>query len=569
MSSYDAIVIGSGIGGLTCAAAMAKKGKKVLMLEKAARPGGCMQPFNPDGGTEPCGRWNLGLQWICGYDVNEQRTMANDYDNLMYLSSWDDDAAPDDIYKDNGKVPRPTLTKLDLDFHFAHFVDVARDIDFEFDMYSDREAMKKHLIDKFPEETKGIERYYGYLEKLQKNVLYVAACKVFPSWLGGLLYPFMIFFGFPWMSIRLFPFTRRTAQSVVESIFTDARLKMIIYSYWHFLGMPIDKIPFLFFGIAQNLQLRGVFYPDGGADGIIKPLLKTVTDAGGALRCNHEVKHFDVSGKKIESVSGVCLNKDGSQADFTLSAPAIVSSMGINESLALMDEKDRPGSVVRAAAKHSEAPSILVLRVEFKDSLEGFKLSKATYRYIFGETSHVYDDPTIRGWLPKDITINFPSLYDATEATLGCAGLRGEIVLETRHEYFSDYAEAYARGEHKQEGTELYDVYQRVSQALVERMAEYFQRRSGLDIRPHIKQTWLTSPLDVTAMTDHQRGAIYGLDINKAKDMNLQPRSGIKGLYFAGEDVFCQGVTFINGLFSASVVLGDWFMATKIPIIKQ
>jgi all-trans-retinol 13,14-reductase len=40
---YDAIIIGSGAGGLTTAVALAQAGKKVLVLEQHDRPGGCIR----------------------------------------------------------------------------------------------------------------------------------------------------------------------------------------------------------------------------------------------------------------------------------------------------------------------------------------------------------------------------------------------------------------------------------------------------------------------------------------------------------------------------------------------
>lgn len=39
MSRYDVVVIGSGMGGLTCAAMLAKEGMKVCVVEKNHRPG--------------------------------------------------------------------------------------------------------------------------------------------------------------------------------------------------------------------------------------------------------------------------------------------------------------------------------------------------------------------------------------------------------------------------------------------------------------------------------------------------------------------------------------------------
>ena len=45
MNDYDVIVIGSGIGGLTSAALLAKSGKSVLVLEAHDRPGGYAHGF--------------------------------------------------------------------------------------------------------------------------------------------------------------------------------------------------------------------------------------------------------------------------------------------------------------------------------------------------------------------------------------------------------------------------------------------------------------------------------------------------------------------------------------------
>lgn len=44
-NNFDAIVIGSGIGGLTTAAILAKSGKKVLVLEQHDQCGGCCHSF--------------------------------------------------------------------------------------------------------------------------------------------------------------------------------------------------------------------------------------------------------------------------------------------------------------------------------------------------------------------------------------------------------------------------------------------------------------------------------------------------------------------------------------------
>ena len=46
---YDVIVIGGGLGGLECAHILSRSGKSVLVLEKGAQPGGCIQSYRRGG----------------------------------------------------------------------------------------------------------------------------------------------------------------------------------------------------------------------------------------------------------------------------------------------------------------------------------------------------------------------------------------------------------------------------------------------------------------------------------------------------------------------------------------
>ena len=56
---YDAIVIGSGLGGLTTAALMAKAGKKVLVLERHYTAGGFTHSFKRRGYE-----WDVGVHYV-------------------------------------------------------------------------------------------------------------------------------------------------------------------------------------------------------------------------------------------------------------------------------------------------------------------------------------------------------------------------------------------------------------------------------------------------------------------------------------------------------------------------
>lgn len=63
--NLDVIVIGSGIGGLTAGATLAKAGKRVLVLEQHDQAGGCCHTFIEKGFEFDVGKTNNG----CGRTV--------------------------------------------------------------------------------------------------------------------------------------------------------------------------------------------------------------------------------------------------------------------------------------------------------------------------------------------------------------------------------------------------------------------------------------------------------------------------------------------------------------------
>ena len=74
-TDYDAIIIGSGAGGLTAAVALAQAGKKVLVLEQHDRPGGWTHSFTLNGY-----RFSPGVHYIG--DLQEGGGLRRIYDGL-------------------------------------------------------------------------------------------------------------------------------------------------------------------------------------------------------------------------------------------------------------------------------------------------------------------------------------------------------------------------------------------------------------------------------------------------------------------------------------------------------
>ncbi|MDB4349730.1 FAD-dependent oxidoreductase, partial [Omnitrophica bacterium] len=57
---YNAVIIGAGISGIVCGTYLAKKGYKVLVLEKSVKAGGCCSSFNRSGFTFDAGAHIIG-----------------------------------------------------------------------------------------------------------------------------------------------------------------------------------------------------------------------------------------------------------------------------------------------------------------------------------------------------------------------------------------------------------------------------------------------------------------------------------------------------------------------------
>ena len=77
---YDVVIIGSGLGGLVCGSLLAREGKKVLVLERQAQPGGCMQSYQRGGLS-----FDTGLHYIGGLAEGQQLHKVFSHLGLMQL----------------------------------------------------------------------------------------------------------------------------------------------------------------------------------------------------------------------------------------------------------------------------------------------------------------------------------------------------------------------------------------------------------------------------------------------------------------------------------------------------
>ena len=133
---YNTIIIGGGLAGLTAGATLSKFGKKVLLLEQHYKPGGCATTFKRGDFVI-----EVGLHEMSG--LAEGGTIRNIFEMLEV-----------DKHVQFQQVPEFYGVLSDQeDFVFPHGY----------------EAATKALIDKYPEDKKGIKRFFKLIAGIRRE----------------------------------------------------------------------------------------------------------------------------------------------------------------------------------------------------------------------------------------------------------------------------------------------------------------------------------------------------------------------------------------------------------------
>ena len=135
-NNYDAIVIGSGIGGMTTAAILSKAGKKVLVLEQHYTAGGYTHSYSRNGYE-----WDVGVHYIGDMGAKTQARQMFDFISADKLK-W---APMDDEYDR---------------FYIGDKV---------FSAMAGKKKFRENLINRFPTEKAAVDGYMKLLDAVGKE----------------------------------------------------------------------------------------------------------------------------------------------------------------------------------------------------------------------------------------------------------------------------------------------------------------------------------------------------------------------------------------------------------------
>lgn len=252
-NKYDTIIIGSGAGGLTAGVTLAQAGQKVLICEQHDTPGGWTHSFTLDGH-----RYSPGVHYIGGLNPGEHL---------------------DKIYRGLGVSGDMEFVELNPDGYDHIFIG-----DEKFDIPKGKDAYMNRLIDRFPDEEKGIRALFKAIDDIALLMRKASSGKL------------------PFNKIGSIKWLWKSAQNLVDKYLKDPVLKAIILSQSGDHGVPPSKVSALVTISIIKHYFTGGFYPKGGAFIIPRAFVRALKKDGGEIRLSTSVNKILIKNRKAIGV---------------------------------------------------------------------------------------------------------------------------------------------------------------------------------------------------------------------------------------------------------------------------
>ena len=286
---YDAVVIGSGMGGLTTAALLSELGWKVCVLEQHYTAGGYTHSYERNGYE-----WDVGVHYIGDVGAKTQTRRLFDF-----LSDGKLEWAPMDAEYDR--------------FFIGDKV---------FNAVAGKQAFRDNLVRQFPEEHAAIDAYMHLLAKTGGALSAFGLGRALKPWQRTLAKPYL-----NWKTPSVF---FRNTYEVLSELTNDQELIAVLCGQWGDMGLPPKQSTFMVHAMIARHYLHGGYYPIGGAWRIADSIIPRIREAGGEVFTYARVTRIIV---KDDKVSGVEM-KDGHRIDSVIGAITFKEKLAIKQRLA-------------------------------------------------------------------------------------------------------------------------------------------------------------------------------------------------------------------------------------------
>lgn len=507
---YDAIIIGSGIGGLTVAAFLAEAGQRVLVLEKHYTAGGLTHTFRRRGFE-----WNTGLHYI-GRVHRRDEPLRQCFDHLS-----------------RGRLKWERLPET---------VDRLVFPGFEFDIPRGQAHYTDALLEIFPQERVGIDAYMALLGSFRDGIKRYAAMRVVPNPVAKLLEP-LVARGFHWMASR-------TTAEVLGELTSNPKLVAVLAGRYMNYGLPPSLSSFAAHAGVESHYLEGANFPVGGSRAIAKEVCRTIEEAGGEIVVQAGVSQILVEGNRAVGVQ----LEDGR----TLTADRVISGVGARATYnRLLGHLPRFDDARTRVSELEPSMAHVCLYLGLRGSREELGLP-ATNQWVHSSLDY---ESSFRAWRSDPDGVP-PVVYIAAAKKQDPSPQGGtRTAVEVIAPFDFRHVTAWRDTAWKKRGAD----YEGLKAELSERLMGALERRSP-GIREHVEVQELSTPLSTVKFSGHAAGEMYGVAGVPARysEPALRVRTGIRNFFLTGQDSLFPGVggAMMAGLVASAAILRKNLMGT-------
>ena len=513
---YDAIVIGSGMGGLTTAALLSELGWKVCVLEQHYTAGGYTHSYERNGYE-----WDVGVHYIG--DVGAQTQTRKMFD-----------------FVSGGRLEwAPMATEYDR-FYIGDKV---------FNAKAGKQEFRDNLLRQFPDEQQAIDNYMKLLAGSGGALSAFGMGRAMKPWQQSLAQPFL-----NWKTPDVF---FRNTYDVLRELTDNKDLIAVLCGQWGDMGLPPKQSTFMVHAMIARHYLYGGYYPVGGAWKIADSIIPKIQKAGGEVFTYARVNQILVEDGKVRGVE----MKDGHRID----CDCVISSAGVDNTFNHLLSADvvEQSSYENKLANVQPSFAHLGVYVGLARTAEELGLPKTNY-WIYPSNDY---DAAVDAFL-KDkhapfpvVYISFPSAKDPDYLNRHPGTATIEIVAPAPYEWFAEWRDSTwgKRGED----------YDNFKAQLGERLMEHLYDKVP-QTRGQVDYFEVSTPLSTDWFGGYHHGELYGLahTPERMQQKWLRPQTRIPGLWLTGQDVLTCGVTgaMMAGMLTTMSMVGTRKMA---PLMKQ
>ncbi|MEM0348298.1 MAG: FAD-dependent oxidoreductase [Zestosphaera sp.] len=266
---YDVIIVGAGIGGLTCGSILAKRGYKVLVLEQHYQVGGYCSSFERKGFI-----FNTGVEDVSG--LWENGTIS------LFLRRLE--------------LSREQLFVRNT----VRYIFKGRSIEVR-----SLDEFIKLLSEMFPHERKNINAFFedaqkAYMECYSGTEVYGAPL---PPELIAKVFGVKKLVNYPREHPRFYDWMNKSFRQKLDEYFSDEDLKELLCACLGYVGASPEKTPAsAALTACVSYYLYGGYFPKGGAQNYADALKNFIEKHGGRVLVRHKVSKILVEEGEVKGV---------------------------------------------------------------------------------------------------------------------------------------------------------------------------------------------------------------------------------------------------------------------------